>query len=266
MAKAILSTVLGALMTSAAVIGVTAQSANAQGFTGSFAPEEWQLFNSRPAFSGIDNSRIGIGQTSDGSIGPILDGGIPLAPFNGSVDFTDTSDGLTLLGSDQSAILEEFGLTCNSAPSNLLFLCGSSFTTVYVTVPEAVEISFSWDYMTTDSFGPAIDPFGFAIGNFPPDAPNTDGVFTELIDRDGAASQSGTTSVELAANQIFGFQIGTADNQGGRAQVNINDFSVMVIDPDVIDPKPVPEPASAIAIALFAGLGLYFGKKSHSDS
>ena len=265
MAQAILSTILGALLTSAAVVGATAQAANAQGFTGSFAPEEWELFNSSPAFSGIDNSRIGIGQTSDGSIRPILDGGIPLAPFNGSVDFTEAPDSLTLLGSDQSAILDEFGLDCNSAPSNLLFLCGSSFTTVYITVPEAVEISFSWDYVTADSFGPAIDPFGFAIGNFPPDAPNTDGVFTELIDRNGTASQSGTTSVELAANQIFGFQIGTADNRGGRAQVTISDFMVMATDPDGGDPKSVPEPASMVAIALFTSVGLSLSKQSRTD-
>ena len=263
MAKAILNTVLGALVISAAV--ATAQTANAQGFTGGFAPEEWELFNSRPAFTGIDNSRIGIGQTSDGSIRPILDGGTPLAPFNGSVDFTDAPDSLTLLGSDQSAILDEFGLNCNSAPSSLLFLCGSSFTTVYVTVPEAVEISFSWDYMTADSFGPAIDPFGFAIGNFPPDDPNTDGTFTELIDRNGASSQSGTASVELAANQIFGFQIGTADNQGGRAQVTIRDFNVMITEPDQVDSTSVPEPGSAVAIALLTGLGLCLGKKSRTD-
>lgn len=255
MAQAILKNVLGALVASAAVIGTTAQMAVAQvGFAGSFAPEQWELFNSSPAFPDIDNSALRIG-------------GIPLAPFNGSVDFTNAPDSLELLGSDQSAILAEFGLSCDSPnlQLNLLFLCDSSFTTVFVTVPEASVLSFSWDYLTTDILGPAFDPFGFAIGNFPPDDPLTDGIFTELIDRSGPIEQSGVTSVEVAANQVFGFQIGTADNQGGRAQVTISDFQVMFTEPDEMEPTSVPEPTSAVAIALLTGLSLHLSKKSRPN-
>ena len=251
MANAILNTFLGALVTSVAVVSTTAQ-ASAQGFTNSYAPDQWELFNSSPAFLGIDNSQITIG-------------GIPLEPFNGSVDFTDAPDSQTLLGSDQSAILDEFGLNCSNVQSNLLFLCDSSFTTVFVTIPEASVISFSWDYTTNDILGPAFDPFGYALGNFPPTSSATDGVFTELTDRDGDVNQSGTASVEVAANQVFGFQIGTADNQGGSAQVTIQDFQVAVIKPDDVEPKSVPEPTSGIAIALLAGLGLRISKLSRPD-
>ncbi|MEO0351706.1 MAG: hypothetical protein AAF282_16835 [Cyanobacteria bacterium P01_A01_bin.15] len=249
MAKAILNTVLGTLVTSAAVIGTTAQTVAAQGFTGSFAPEQWELFNSAPALPGVDNSQITIG-------------GVPLAPFNGSVDFTDAPGSLTLLGSDLSAILDGFGLDCNSEdlPINLLFLCDSSFTTVFATVPEASVLSFNWSYSTADGLGAAFDPFGFAVGTFPPDAPLTDGLFTELTDRDGASEQSGTASVQVEANQIFGFQIGTADNQGGRATATISQFQVEIIDPG--DPVAVPEPTSGIAIAALAGLGLRLSKRS----
>ncbi|MEM8611728.1 MAG: hypothetical protein AAGF93_06890 [Cyanobacteria bacterium P01_H01_bin.105] len=249
MANAILNTFLGALITSAAVVGTTAQ-AFALGFTDSYAPEQWELFNSSPAFPGIDNSKITIN-------------GISLAPFNGSVDFADAPDSLTLLGSDQSAILDEFGLNCSNVQSNLLFLCQRSFTTVFVTVPEASVISFDWDYTTADPFGPAFDPFGFALGNFPPDSPAADGIFNELIDRRGQATQSGSQLVKVAANQVFGFQIGTADNREGRAQVTIRDFQVMVTEPDEVDPKSVPEPTSGIAIALLSGLGLR--QKSRKD-
>ncbi|MEM9266181.1 MAG: hypothetical protein AAGA46_11715 [Cyanobacteria bacterium P01_F01_bin.13] len=254
MAQAILSTVLGILATSTAVVGLTTQTAVAQGFSGSFAPEQWQLFNNRPpTIPGVDPEDINE---------PIDFGGIPLAPFEGSVDFTDAPESLTLLGSDRSAILDEFGLGCSSVRSDLLPLfCGSSSTFLFVTVPETSKLSFDWDYITFDAFGPSIDPFGFAIGNIPPNAPGSDGEFTELIDRNGGLSQSGTFTVSVEANQIFGFQISTADNQGGRAQATISDFKVMLIEPDEVDPTSVPEPTSAIAIAAIAGL--YLKKKSH---
>ncbi len=258
MAKAILNTISGALATSVAVIGTAAPMASAQGFTGSFVPDQWELFNSSPAFPNIDNSLITIG-------------GEPLAPFNGSVDFSDAPDSLTLLGSNQSAILTapglaEFGLSCDnpSLPANLLFLCSSSFTAVFVTVPEALDISFSWNYKTTDSLGAAFDPFGFAIGNFPPTDPQADGIFTELIDRNGPIEQSGTTLVELEADQVFGFQIGTADNQGGRSEAVIRDFRAMIMESDEIDPISVPEPTSSVAIALLSGLGLGLRQKSRA--
>ncbi|MEA5463429.1 hypothetical protein [Leptothoe sp. PORK10 BA2] len=251
MAKAILSTAIGALVASVGVIAATPQSATVQGFNGSFAPERWELFNSSPAFPGIDNSQLTINN-------------VPLAPFNGSVDFTNAPDSLTLLGSNQSAILDQFGLSCSSPnlPVSALFLCDTSFTTVFVTVPEASIFSFNWDYTTTDSLGAAFDPFGFALGNFPPTDLRTDGVFTELIDRNGPARQSGTASVKIAANQVFGFQIGTADNQGGRAMTTISQFQVKRIDPE--EPTSVPEPASVVAIALATGLGLRFSKSSRS--
>ena len=255
MAKAILDKFFGALVTSVAVVGTTAQMVSAQGFDGAFAPDQWELFNSSPAFLGIDNSEITID-------------GIPLAPFNGSVDFSDAPDSLTLLGSNQAAILDEFDLTCESVDSFFLFLCGSSFTTVFVTVPEASTITFDWDYTTadrstTERSGPAFDPFGFALGNFPPTDPRADGSFTELIDRNGAFDQSGTTSVEVGANQIFGFEIGTADNRGGRAMATISQFRVTLIDPD--EPTAVPEPASILGLVAAAGIGLRLIKKSHSD-
>ncbi|MEM9483712.1 MAG: PEP-CTERM sorting domain-containing protein [Cyanobacteria bacterium P01_F01_bin.116] len=255
MAKAILEKFFGALVTSVAVVGTTVQVASAQGFDEAFSPDQWELFNSSPAFSGIDNSEITID-------------GIPLAPFNGSVDFSGAPDSLTLLGSNQAAILDEFGLGCESVDPFFLFLCDSSFTTVFVTVPEASTITFDWDYTTADRSttgpsGPAFDPFGFALGNFPPADPRADGLFTELIDRDGPFDQSGTASVEVGANQIFGFEIGTADNQGGRAMATISQFRVTLIDSD--EPTSVPEPASILGLVTVGGLGLRFVKKSRSN-
>lgn len=255
MAKAILKNVLGTLVASAAVIGATAPMAAAQvGFAGSYAPDQWTLFNGSPAFPNVDTT-------------PLIINDIPLAPFNGSVDFTDAPDSLTLLGSNQSEFLDQFGLSCDSTdlPAQALFLCDRSFTAVFVTVPETSTLLFSWDYSTADSGGARFDPFGFAVATFPPDSPSTDGVFTELIDRDGPATQSGTTSIEVLAGHIFGFQIGTADNQFGRSQATISNFQAMLSEPDEVDPTSVPEPTSAVAIALLTGLGLRLSKKSRSD-
>ncbi|NEQ52244.1 MAG: PEP-CTERM sorting domain-containing protein [Leptolyngbya sp. SIO3F4] len=255
MANAILDKFLETLVISAAVVGVTAQQVTAQGFEGSFAPDQWELFNSSPAFEGIDNSEITID-------------GIPLAPFNGSADFTDAPNSLTLLGSNQSEILDEFGLDCQSVDSFFLFLCDRSFTTVFVTVPEASILSFDWnyttaDFSTTEPFGPAFDVFGFSIGNSRPNSTRTDGrTFTELIDRTGPSEQTGTTSVEVGANQIFGLEIITSDNRNGRAMAMISQFRVSVID----NPASVPEPASTIAIAAVAGLGLGFTKRAQSKT
>ena len=266
MAQAILKTVFGALATSIAVVSTTAQMASAQGFTGSFAVDQWELFNSRPAFTGIDNSRIGIEQTEDGSIRPVLDGGTPLAPFNGSVDFTDAPDSLTLFGSDQASILNEFGYTCGTAPSSVLFVCDLSITTVFITVPEPTYISFSWDYSTPDL--PVFDPFGFVVSDFPPTDPRADGVFNILSDPAGGATQSGSVEMfdlMVKADQVFGLQIGT-DNRGGRAQVTIRDFQArpIISEPDEGDPTSVPEPTSGVAIAVMAGLGLSLRAKSRS--
>jgi hypothetical protein len=182
------------------------------------------------------------------------------------VDFSDAPDSLTLLGSDQASILTEFGYDCVSAPISLIFLCDLSITTVFVTVPEASRLSFSWEYVTTDIDGPAFDPFGYVVDNFPPDDPRVEGDVVELIDRGGAVEQAGTFTTDvIEANQIFGLQIGT-DNRGGRAQVTISDFMVMVTEPDVVPPQAVPEPTSAIAIALLAGLGLSLRQKCHTEN
>lgn len=245
MAQAILKTLLGALVVSA--VSTTAQAATAQGFTGDFAPEQWELFNSSPAFEGIDNSELTID-------------GVPLAPFNGSADF-DEPDSLTLLGSNQSEILDQFGLSCGTVPSGFLFLCQNSFTTVYVDVPERGEIFFDWQYVTDDFEGPAFDLFGFFVSDAPPEE-LPDSPFNQLSDADGELSQSGSATVSVDANEFFGFSIGTGDNQGGRARVTITNFGLRFTEPDEEMPVSVPEPSSGLAIAALAGLGLRWNRRS----
>lgn len=249
MAQAIFKAALGTLIASAAVVNATAQVAIAQGFTGDFAPEEWELFNSSPAFPGIDNSALTID-------------GVPLAPFNGSVDFDDP-DSLTLLGSNQSEILDEFGLNCGTVPAGFLFLCRDSFTALYVTVPEEGALFFDWEYVTEDTLGPAFDLFGYFVSDLPPEElPTTP--FNQLSDSDGAIQQKGTTNISVDANKIFGFSIGTGDNEGGRARVRITNFGLKVSEPDEASMASVPEPTSAVAIAALAGLAMRFSRRDNS--
>ena len=262
MAQAILKIVLGALVASTTVVSTTAQIATAQGFTGDFAPDQWELFNSSPAFPDIDNSELTIDD-------------VPLAPFNGSVAF-DEPDSLTLLGSNQSGIFDElddfenllreelgdetFELTCNTAPSFLLFLCRDSFTFLYVTVPERGEIFFDWEYVTEDSKGPAFDLFGYTLSDFPPEV-LPDSPFNQISDSDGEIRQKGSHRVSVDANDFFGFSIGTGDNEGGRARVTITNFGLRIHEPK---PISVPEPSSGLAIAALAGLGLRWSQQSKS--
>ncbi|MBT9311963.1 hypothetical protein [Leptothoe kymatousa] len=248
MAKAIFKTVLGAFFASTAVVTATAQMAIAQGFTGDFAPGEWELFNSSPIFSpNVDEDAVREFQEQ-------------LAPFNGSVEFSDP-DALTLLGSNQSEYLEQFGLTCGTAPSNFVsLLCRDSFTALYVTVPDTGELFFDWEYATEDSLGPAFDLFGYFVSDLPPEV-LPDSPFNQLSDSAGEVRQRGSTTVSVNADEIFGFNIGTGDNEGGRALVTITNFGIRISEPDEDTPTSVPEPTSGIAIAALAGLALRWNKK-----
>lgn len=242
MARAILKTVLGGAL-AAAVLGMAPDAEAVQGFTGDFDPDRWELYNSSPQFTDTETEDVTVG-------------GAPLAPFNGSVDVSGAPDFISLLGSDQSAILEQFGLSCTSTSLavDFLFLCQSSFTAWFIPVGQDSILSFDWDYITTDSFGPAFDPFGYVIGTLPPDDPDTSGQFVELTDRSGSATQSGSAEVTVPADHIFAFQIGTADNQGGQASVTISNFYAR----PPAAAATVPEPGTNAGIAIAAlGLGAF---------
>jgi hypothetical protein len=135
---------------------------------------------------------------------------------NGSVDMLLAPTSITLIGSD-------------AGTGNF-----TDFTTL--AVGDGL-VSFSWDYITSDSGGPGFDPFGYLL----------DGTFTQLTDNGGGQSQSGSASFSVLAGQTFGFRVVAVDDGNGRPQSTISSFEAPS------GSAAVPEPGTWAAAALLAG-------------
>lgn len=149
----------------------------------------------------------------------------PLGNDHGSVDTTGAPGSITLIGSDDSLVID---------PQNDGYATGLEFK---IAAQAAGTFRFDWNYSTADLGGPGYDP-AWALVN---------GQKT-LSDDGGATSQNGTYSVHVAAGDVIGFRIDSQDNYGGAATLVISNFSAPV--------TAVPEPASATMLALgLLGLG-----------
>ena len=135
---------------------------------------------------------------------------------DGSVDTSGAPGSITLVGSDSGTGTQIF----------------TDFTTL--AVGDGL-VSFSWDYITSDSGGPGFDPFGYLL----------DGTFTQLTDNGGGQSQSGSASFSVLAGQTFGFRVLAADDTAGPAQSTISSFEA--------PSAAIPEPGTWAAAALLAG-------------
>jgi len=104
---------------------------------------------------------------------------------------------------------------------------GVDDTAFYVqTYASAITISFTWQYESLDSGGSVYDPAGWIL----------DGVETQLsIDGGPGTTSSGSSSVDVAAGQTFGWYVHSFDSTGGAG--------VLAVDEDL--PPAVPEPADA---------------------
>ncbi|NEP18640.1 MAG: PEP-CTERM sorting domain-containing protein [Leptolyngbya sp. SIO4C1] len=237
-------TLPGLVAATVSVCWAVASPAAAQvttGFTGDYAPENWQLFNGNA---------------------------------DGSIDVSSAPESVQLTGGNQAD-----DLNCSSTSLSLLEAskCLPGVTNWYIEVPEDSLLSFRWSYQTADSGGPGFDSFGYVIEDFPP--PQGDGQpFIELIDIGGPLQQVGVTQIQVAAKRIFALQIATDDNRYGAATVIIDQFTATSLAPEPCpdspeaasadscppeepeqpeepeEPVSVPEPTSAIALGLF-GLG-----------
>lgn len=87
-------------------------------------------------------------------------------------------------------------------------------------------VSFDWFYTTTDIDGSTFDPFGWILN----------GIFTQLSVNELFGTQSGLTTFNVLAGDIFGFSQRATDSDLGSAFTRISNFSA---------PAVVPIPAAA---------------------
>ncbi|NJK59474.1 MAG: PEP-CTERM sorting domain-containing protein [Oscillatoriales cyanobacterium SM2_1_8] len=93
---------------------------------------------------------------------------------------------------------------------------GTTDYTIAILAPANATVAYAWNYTTLD--GPFFDPFNRLLAGTP----------TQLSDSGGLQTQTGTDVFDVAAGQVFGFQILTTDNIFGAATVTISDFVVAV--------------------------------------
>jgi hypothetical protein len=117
----------------------------------------------------------------------------------GSVDESNAPTSITIIGGDNG---------CTTGDHT----CPTDYT---ITVPADGQISFDWDYTTTDSDGPSWDIFLIINGT----------VVTQLSDDNGSNSQSGSESVTVTTGDTFGFRVDCVDGMFGAATVVISNFN-----------------------------------------
>jgi hypothetical protein len=160
-----------------------------------------------------------------GFTGPYAPANWTLENFNadGSVDTTGTPNSIALTGGNNGS--DDFGQTIYT-----------------ITAAETGTVMFDWNYETFDSFlDPSADFFGYILN----------GNFFQLSDDFGAIAQNGTIMFPVMAGDVFGFEIDTADNLNGFAQVTIANFKA---------PVPIPEPLTILGSVTAVGFGVLFKK------
>ncbi|PKD42978.1 invasin domain 3-containing protein [Rhodohalobacter barkolensis] len=117
---------------------------------------------------------------------------------DGSVDTGDAPNSISLISSDDQSGTENNSTYC-------------------ITIPGGNEgvLEFDWNYESDDVDGPQYDPFGYIVNG------NT----TQLTDDNGADIQSGNVSFSINAGDQFCFLARSTDQQFGRAETQVTNFS-----------------------------------------
>ncbi|MEM7102954.1 MAG: HYR domain-containing protein [Bacteroidota bacterium] len=131
-----------------------------------------------------------------------------------SGDFAPGNWAATNVGSgntDDSGAPASIAITSDDAIPNLAIAPTASFS---ITIPEDGNLSFDWDWTSTDVDGSQWDPFSFDVN----------GTATQLTDDGGAANQSGSETLGVNGGDTFTF-IMSSDGIGGPATTVISNFS-----------------------------------------
>jgi hypothetical protein len=98
---------------------------------------------------------------------------------------------------------------------------GFQNTDFTITAPASGNVSFNWDYTTTDADGPWFDHFGYLLN----------GIFTQVTDDGGLDSQSGSTIFSVVMGDVFGFRQSSDDSIEGPAFTTVSSFNAPVPGP-----------------------------------
>ena len=167
--------------------------------------------------------------------------------FNGAYDVANWTT--TWNNSDGS-------VDTSMAPSSITVLGGNNGsgqpgeTLFSIIAPTATSLVFNWTYQTFDLSGSEFDPAGYEIG----------GVQFQLSPPSSASgfTGSGTTTVDLASGESFGFYVDTTDNFLGAATLQVSGA----------ESTAVPEPSSLalLAVGMIALGALAFKRRQYPAS
>jgi hypothetical protein len=156
---------------------------------------------------------------------------------------------------DGSAVTNDSGLSVVITGGNSGIAIGGGSTTFLIAAPAAGTVTFDWMYTSLDSNTPACVPPNF--NTICDSASYTVGSTSTFLADDTSLSAPGQSvsgtgvTFSVTSGQIFGFEVDTADNQGGPGVLTISNFSA---PPSV---TAVPEPGTAFL--LFIGISLTAG-------
>lgn len=127
----------------------------------------------------------------------------------------------------------------------------------FTTASSSGSVTFDFSYASADPW-PTFDCAGYLLAGTSTSACNVyppDNVFTMLADTDGQAGAGITFSI--AAGQVFGFSVQTADNTGEPGILTISNIQFSA---QTSDPPGIPEPATFV-IALPALIAIVLWKR-----
>jgi hypothetical protein len=159
----------------------------------------------------------------------------PYDPANWTLETNGGTGSVNTSGAPNSIVLT--GSDSNSGSQVL-----TNFTT---SAANSGFVSFQWSYSTSD--GPQYDRFGYILN----------GLSTEITDRGGGTSQSGTLSFAVATADVFGFSIDAIDDCCGFGSVTLSSFNAPA-------PVPVPGPLPVFGAVSALAAGRRLRRLSHS--
>ena len=106
---------------------------------------------------------------------------------------------------------------------------GNVNTDFTIAAPTAGTVSFDCSYVSSDSDGPKLDPFGYLLN----------GAFIQLTSNGGGLTQSGSASFSVLSRDVFGFRQNTDDSCCGQASTTISNFDGPTAPASVPGPLPI---------------------------